>query len=188
MKIVHFFFIPYLRASCNLDAIQDFYLIFVKLFYILPRGLTESLNNLINVYTSAAPGQTECDNAIRAIQSSRHVLENSNQSISDSSYFECLDTVMEKSKSLGDGMTGIANHAKHSEHDLFGDAVKGVAEAICGLVEAAAQAAYLVGMVTHEISPITIFGHKPFWQKFHQKFNIFHAKISTSSDFGSYLV
>merc|ERR1719210_2875234 len=53
---------------------------------------------------------------------------------------------MEKSKALGDGMTGIANHAKHSEHDEFGDAVKGVSEAICGLVEAAAQAAYLVGV------------------------------------------
>ncbi len=110
------------------------------------RGVTESINNLINVYTSAAPGQTECDNAIRAIQSSRHVLENSAQSISDLSYYECLDTVMEKSKALGDGMTGIANHAKRSEHEEFGEAVKGVAEAICGLVEAAAQAAYLVGV------------------------------------------
>ena len=107
------------------------------------RGVTESINNLINVYTSAAPGQTECDNAIRAIQSSRHVLENANQSISDLTYYECLDTVMEKSKALGDGMTGIANHAKHSEHYEFGEAVKGVAEAICGLVEAASQAAYL---------------------------------------------
>ena len=114
--------------------------------FVLNRGVTESINNLINVYTSAAPGQNECDNAIRAIQSSRHVLENSNQCISDLSYFECLDTVMEKSKALGDGMTGIANHAKHSEHDMFGDAVKGVSEAICGLVEAAAQAAYLVGV------------------------------------------
>ncbi len=110
------------------------------------RGVTESINNLINVYTSAAPGQNECNNAIRAIQSSRHVLENANQSICDLSYYECLDTVMEKSKALGDGMTGIANHAKHSEHDEFGEAVKGVSEAICGLVEAAAQAAYLVGV------------------------------------------
>ena len=41
---------------------------------------------------------------------------------------------------------GIANHAKHSEHDEFGEAVKGVSEAICGLVEAAAQASYLVGV------------------------------------------
>lgn len=110
------------------------------------RGVTESINNLIDIYTSAAPGQTECDNAVRAIQSSRYVLENAVQSISELSYYECLDTVMEKSKALGDGMTGIANHAKRSEHDEFGEAVKGVADAICGLVEAAAQSAYLVGV------------------------------------------
>eukprot|EP00095_Tigriopus_kingsejongensis_P007975 maker-scaffold475_size161908-snap-gene-0.21 protein:Tk07975 transcript:maker-scaffold475_size161908-snap-gene-0.21-mRNA-1 annotation:"Talin-1" len=110
------------------------------------RSVTETINNLINVYTSAAPGQKECDNAIRAIQSSRHILENSNQPVSDSSYFECLDIVMDKSKALGDCMTGIANHAKKSEHDAFGEAVHGVSDAICGLVEAAAQSAYLVGV------------------------------------------
>ena len=34
------------------------------------------------------------------------------------------------------------------------------------------------------MSLITIFGHKHFRQKFHQKFDIFHEKISTASDFG----
>jgi talin len=46
----------------------------------------------------------------------------------------------------GDGMTGIANHAKKSEYEEFGEAVKSVSNSICGLVEAAAQAAYLVGV------------------------------------------
>lgn len=110
------------------------------------RGVTESINNLINVYTSAAPGQKECDSAIRAIQSARHMLENPTEPVSDSSYYECLDNVMEKSKALGDGMTGIANHAKKSEHDDFGVAVKEVANAIVGLIEAASQATYLVGI------------------------------------------
>ena len=45
-----------------------------------------------------------------------------------------------------------------------------------------------LGMISHKISLITIFGHKHFRQKFHQKFDIFHEKISTASDFGSYLV
>ena len=43
-------------------------------------------------------------------------------------------------------------------------------------------------MVSYNTSLITIFGHKHFRQKFHQKFDIFHEKISTASDFGSYLV
>merc|ERR1719412_1538080 len=110
------------------------------------RGVTESINNLINVYTSAAPGQKECDSAIRAIQSARHMLENPTEPVSDSSYYECLDNVMEKSKALGDGMMGIANHAKKSEHEEFGVAVKEVANAIVGLIEAASQATYLVGV------------------------------------------
>ena len=53
-------------------------------------------------------------------KASKHVLENAGYSgVSDMSYYECLDTVMEKSKALGDGMTGIANHAKKSEHEEF---------------------------------------------------------------------
>ncbi|XP_048515080.1 talin-1 isoform X2 [Athalia rosae] len=110
------------------------------------RAVTDSINYLIDVCTSAAPGQNECDNAIRNIQSMRPLLDNPSDPISDVSYFECLDTVMEKSKSLGDGMTGIANHAKKSEHEQFSVAVRGVSSSICGLVEAAAQAAYLAGV------------------------------------------
>lgn len=110
------------------------------------RGVTDSINHLVNVCTSAAPGQNECDNAIRNIQAMKPLLDNPTEPISDASYYECLDAVMEKSKSLGDGMTGIANHAKKSEHERFGEAVKGVSSSICGLIEAAAQAAYLVGV------------------------------------------
>ncbi|KZC14531.1 Talin-1 [Dufourea novaeangliae] len=110
------------------------------------RAVTDSINYLVDVCTSAAPGQNECDNAIRNIQSMRSLLDNPSEPISDASYFECLEIVMEKSKSLGDGMTGIANHAKKSEHEQFSVAVRGVSTSICGLIEAAAQAAYLAGV------------------------------------------
>ncbi|XP_066588504.1 talin-1 isoform X3 [Prorops nasuta] len=110
------------------------------------RAVTDSINYLVDVCTSAAPGQNECDNAIRNIQSMRPLLDNPSEPISDATYFECLETVMEKSKSLGDGMTGIANHAKKSEHEPFSIAVRGVSSSICGLIEAAAQAAYLAGV------------------------------------------
>ena len=109
------------------------------------RAVTEATNGLVDVCTASAPGQRECDNAIRAIQSTRSALHNPSEPINDMTYFDCLDAVMDKSKSLGDGMTGIANNAKKSEHEPFGEAVKDVADAITGLVESAAQAAYLVG-------------------------------------------
>lgn len=110
------------------------------------RAVTDAINGLVDVCTASAPGQKECDNAVRAIQTTRSLLENPNEPVNDMSYFECLETVMERSKSLGDGMTGIANNAKRSEHEPFGEAVKDVSDAITGLVEAAAQAAYLVGV------------------------------------------
>ncbi|XP_046684218.1 talin-1 isoform X2 [Homalodisca vitripennis] len=110
------------------------------------RAVTDSVNYLVDVCTSAAPGQKECDNAIRNIQAMRPLLDNPSEPISDASYFDCLDTVMEKSKSLGDGMTGIANHAKRCQHEQFGESVRSVSDSICGLVEAAAQAAYLLAV------------------------------------------
>ncbi|XP_054280659.1 talin-2 isoform X2 [Macrosteles quadrilineatus] len=110
------------------------------------RAVTDSVNYLVDVCTSAAPGQKECDNAIRNIQAMRPLLDNPSEPISDASYFDCLDTVMDKSKSLGDGMTGIANHAKRCQHEQFGESVRGVSDSICGLVEAAAQAAYLLAV------------------------------------------
>ncbi|XP_051170651.1 talin-1 isoform X3 [Leptopilina boulardi] len=110
------------------------------------RAVTDSINYLVDVCTSAAPGQNECDNAIRNIQAMRALLDNPSEPISDASYFECLETVMEKSMSLGDGMTGVANHAKKSEYDHFCIAVRGVSSSICGLIEAGAQAAYLAGV------------------------------------------
>lgn len=110
------------------------------------RAVTDSINHLVDVCTSAAPGQKECDNAVRKIQSMKPLLDHPSEPVSDLSYFECLDAFMEKSKALGEGMTGIANHAKRSEHEQFGESVRNVSTLICGLVEASAQAAYLVAV------------------------------------------
>ncbi|KAG1695569.1 Talin-1 [Nymphon striatum] len=110
------------------------------------RAVTDSINTLLDVCTQSAPGQKECDNAIRNIESMRNMLDNLTEPVNDASFFECLDSVMERSKKLGESMSGIANHAKKGEHQPFGKSVKGVSDSVCGLIEAAAQAAYLVGV------------------------------------------
>ena len=46
----------------------------------------------------------------------------------------------------------------------------------------------VIGMISHKKSQITIFGHKHEIKNFIKKFDIFQEKISTASDFGSYLV
>ncbi|XP_048523491.1 talin-1 isoform X1 [Dendroctonus ponderosae] len=110
------------------------------------RAVTDSINHLVNVCTSAAPGQTECDNAIRKIQAMRYLLEKPSEPINDCSYFESLDCVIEKSKVLGDALTGMTNTARLSEHEKFADHIRSFSSAICSLVETSAQTAYLVGV------------------------------------------
>ena len=108
------------------------------------RGVTECISNLLDVCSLSAPGQKECDSAIQNIQMMRSYLDNPYQ-LNASTYFECLELVTEKSRLLGDAITGIANHARKSEHESFGESVKEASESICGLLEGATQAAYLIG-------------------------------------------
>ena len=108
------------------------------------RNVTESISNLLDVCSLSAPGQKECDSAIHNIQMMRSYLENPYQ-LNDNTYFVCLELVTEKSRLLGDAITGIANHARKSEHENFGRSVKEASESICGLLEGATQAAYLIG-------------------------------------------
>ncbi|XP_062597737.1 talin-1-like isoform X2 [Saccostrea cucullata] len=117
------------------------------------RAVTESINQLINVCTVSAPGQKECDNALRQIQMMKSMLESANEPVTDMSYFECLDSVMEKSKLLGDSMTGITNHAKKGDLENFCDSVGNFSTSVCGLTEAASQAAYLVGIADGASEP-----------------------------------
>uniref|UniRef100_A0ACB8E5E2 Talin-2 n=1 Tax=Sphaerodactylus townsendi TaxID=933632 RepID=A0ACB8E5E2_9SAUR len=82
----------------------------------LQRAVTESINQLITLCTQQAPGQKECDNALRELEV------------------------------LGEAMAGISQNAKMGDLPVFGDCVGVASKALCGLTEAAAQAAYLVGI------------------------------------------
>ncbi|KAM4689922.1 talin-1-like, partial [Rhinophrynus dorsalis] len=110
------------------------------------RAVTDSINQLITVCTQQAPGQKECDNALRELETVRELLQNPTEPVNDQSYFHCLDSVMENSKVLGESMAGISQNAKTSNLPEFGESVSAASKALCGLTEAAAQAAYLVGV------------------------------------------
>ncbi|GBP64325.1 Talin-2 [Eumeta japonica] len=110
------------------------------------RALTDAINRLVDVFTEGAPGQKECDTAIRSIQSTRPLLNAPTQPLSELGYFGCLDAIVDQSKSLSEGMSGMASAAKRSAHEQFGRSVHTVADAVCGLVECTAQAAYLVAV------------------------------------------
>ncbi|XP_062870852.1 talin-1 isoform X2 [Trichomycterus rosablanca] len=110
------------------------------------RAVTDSINQLITMCTQQAPGQKECDNALRELETVRGMLENPTEAVNDMGYFDCIDSVMENSKVLGEAMAGISHNAKNSNLPEFGDAVSSASKALCGLTEAATQGAYLVGV------------------------------------------
>ncbi|KAM8893732.1 talin-2a isoform 2-T2 [Spinachia spinachia] len=110
------------------------------------RAVTDSINQLITLCTQQAPGQNECDNALRELEAVRGMLDNPNEPVSDLSYFECIESVMENSKVLGESMAGISQNCKTGDVPLFGDCVGSASKALCGLTEAAGQASYLVGV------------------------------------------
>ncbi|KAK7913654.1 hypothetical protein WMY93_013865 [Mugilogobius chulae] len=110
------------------------------------RAVTDSINQLITLCTQQAPGQKECDNALRELEAVRGMLDNPNEPVSDLSYFDCIESVMENSKVLGESMAGISQNCKTGDVLLFGDCVGSASKALCGLTEAAGQASYLVGV------------------------------------------
>uniref|UniRef100_A0A673IXE7 Talin-2-like n=1 Tax=Sinocyclocheilus rhinocerous TaxID=307959 RepID=A0A673IXE7_9TELE len=110
------------------------------------RTVTDSVNQLIMLCTQNAPGQRECDNALRELEAVRGLLDNPNEPANDLSYFDCIESVMENSKILGESMAGISHNCKTGDVPAFGDCVGGASKALCGLTEAAGQASYLVGV------------------------------------------
>ncbi|XP_058263486.1 talin-2 isoform X2 [Hemibagrus wyckioides] len=110
------------------------------------RAVTESINQLITLCTQQAPGQKECDNALRELEAVRGMLDNPNEPVNDLSYFDCIESVMENSKVLGESMAGISQHCKTGDVPAFGECVGVASKALCGLTEAAGQASYLVGV------------------------------------------
>ncbi|XP_071387129.1 talin-2 [Centroberyx affinis] len=110
------------------------------------RAVTDSINQLITLCTQQAPGQKECDNALRELEAVRGMLENPNEPVSDLSYFDCIESVMENSKVLGESMAGISQNCKTGDVPAFGECVGAASKALCGLTEAAGQASYLVGV------------------------------------------
>ena len=82
----------------------------------------------------------------RTTQAVAPVLDNPAEPVSDLSYFDCLDLVMERSQVVGEAGAKITFTAKKQNYDQFGEAVDLTAKAVCQLTMSAAQAAYLVGI------------------------------------------
>ncbi|CAO2580575.1 TLN1 [Lemmus lemmus] len=128
------------------------------------RAVTDSINQLITMCTQQAPGQKECDNALRELETVRELLENPVQPINDMSYFGCLDSVMENSKVSGMGNSREAGtgrgpktdtlQAAHTQEALE-EAVQMMTEAVEDLTTTLNEAASAAGVVGGMVDSIT---------------------------------
>uniref|UniRef100_A0A8C1Z657 Talin 1 n=1 Tax=Cyprinus carpio TaxID=7962 RepID=A0A8C1Z657_CYPCA len=89
-----------------------------------------SLSLSIAMCTQQAPGQKECDNALRELETVGGMLENPTEAVNDMGYSDCIDSVMENSKILGEAMAGISHNAKNSNLPEFGDSAAHTQEAL----------------------------------------------------------
>uniref|UniRef100_A0A663N9V4 Talin 1 n=1 Tax=Athene cunicularia TaxID=194338 RepID=A0A663N9V4_ATHCN len=121
------------------------------------RAVTDSINQLITMCTQQAPGQKECDNALRELETVKELLENPTQTVNDMSYFNCLDSVMENSKVLGESMAGISQNAKNTAHtqEALEEAVQMMKEAVEDLTTTLNEAASAAGVVGGMVDSIT---------------------------------
>ncbi|XP_036337556.1 talin-2 [Rhagoletis pomonella] len=122
-----------------------------NLLHAAARSVTESINKLVDASIQSAPGQKECDNAMRNIEALRVMLDYPHEPINEQGYFECVENATNKSRNLGYAISEMINNAKQSNHVGFGQSVNTVAESIHSLIESSAQAAYLIG-VSHPSS------------------------------------
>ncbi|KAH8322033.1 hypothetical protein KR059_000878 [Drosophila kikkawai] len=122
-----------------------------NLLHAAARGVTESINQLVDASIQSAPGQKECDNAMRNIEALRLMLDYPHEPINELGYFDCVEQATGKSRNLGYAISEMINNAKQSQHVEFSQSVSNVNDSIQGLIESSSQAAYLIG-VSHPSS------------------------------------
>uniref|UniRef100_A0A671P2V7 Talin-2-like n=1 Tax=Sinocyclocheilus anshuiensis TaxID=1608454 RepID=A0A671P2V7_9TELE len=126
------------------------------------RTVTESINQLITLCTQNAPGQRECDNALRELEAVRGLLDNPNEPANDLSYFDCIESVMENSKTLAESALQMLYAAKEGggnpkaahTHDAIAEAAQLMREAVDDLLLTLNEAASEVGIVSGMVDSI----------------------------------
>uniref|UniRef100_A0A4W5Q445 Talin 2a n=1 Tax=Hucho hucho TaxID=62062 RepID=A0A4W5Q445_9TELE len=127
------------------------------------RAVTESINQLITLATQQAPGQKECDNALRELEAVKGMLANPNEPVSNLSYFDCIESVMENSKTLAESALQMIYAAKEGggnpkashTHDSIAEAAQLMREAVDDIMVTLNEVASEGGMVGGMVDSIT---------------------------------
>jgi len=111
----------------------------VSYCHLFFRGVTDAINQLLDQVLTSAPGQKECDIAIRNIEGLAHVLDNPVEPVNEASFFECLDTAAEKSQDMTKAVQHLSDSLKKEDADGVTNAVGVAADSVCQLTESTAQ-------------------------------------------------
>lgn len=112
---------------------------------IVTKALEDLLSHIRLVSKRKTVQIKEVDIAIKNVQTMKPLLNNTMHPHNNSSYFDCLDAIMNLSSKLASSMTAIGRHTESGDLESFEESVKESSNSISGLVEHGAQSAYLVG-------------------------------------------
>ena len=105
--------------------------------------VTDSVNDLLSQSVLLDnQTSTECDNSLRRIQSSCLTLNNVQQPINNTSYFNCLEQITRLSTLLNDQLSNLNNSLNDPQ---CVNLIKTSTSCICDLIERTAHSAYLIG-------------------------------------------
>ena len=97
--------------------------------------------------------------------------------MNDSSFFDCLETVLEKSNVLNESVTEISTSAREGNHEKFCESIRTLSSCVIVLSESSAHAAYLVGVSDPRSDPaIPGNGVGVYWTKYSHT-SIFPTRI-----------
>uniref|UniRef100_A0A673N4N0 Talin 2a n=1 Tax=Sinocyclocheilus rhinocerous TaxID=307959 RepID=A0A673N4N0_9TELE len=106
--------------------------------------VAKAVSHSLNACVNCLPGQKDVDMALKSIGEKCLFSTVTSKEI----FYMLLQkmVVLNCKNILGESMAGIFHNCKTGDVPAFGDCVGGASKALCGLTEAAGQAAYLVGV------------------------------------------
>lgn len=119
-----------------------------NLLALAAKGVADSIQKLLSVCQTAAPGQKECNEAQQALTGAASKLDSVNDLDPENkdTYFQCLKKVLDHQQNLATATSAIPAAARSNDSQEIGNLAKLTAEAVNNLTDANVRAAYLAGI------------------------------------------
>ncbi|KAI8906214.1 hypothetical protein DFJ77DRAFT_477968 [Powellomyces hirtus] len=118
------------------------------------KGVSDSINSLLEVCSASAPGHAECNNAIQTLNVASSKLGSVNDAnVNGDTYAETVAKVSAQSKQLAGTLTSMSQNARAANVPKMAADAQDLANVISSLTEGNVRAAYLVGVADESSVP-----------------------------------